>query len=521
MTLWYDFGMDQAICIYLAWVWKVFGSAPYLGTWDQSFPGIFLLHRIALELFGPSILGFRVFDFLVQLSCLGMFFYLTKRLAPAQRARSNPQTGVSASLAGFISGVFYSIYYYGLGSWGAGEREGFVLWLLLLSLSASLILENRPWWRAGLVGLFLGFIFLIRPTFGLSWPVFGIWFLVQGLRKKDLRVWSGLMIFGFCCLLPSLLVVLYYWRLGGLRELYLATLWFNFNVYSKATHIVISGGRDWVLVLAADLFIFGQALPLALLTGIFGILLKLRDRSEAGNQDLVWVLIGLIGAGLISYQFQAKYFDYHQIPIWGLMMIFSGYGLARLGSQFVGAGDKNWTRIYSFIFYFICLGLMLSTLNQDRVIFAAKFSFRAFQRAYESELNPAFEERMIAKRLRPMLLPEDGIEYFAKDPLIPLLLEKQLPTRFVSVIHLLLRPRGGEITAWQKKWIEEYSNGVISARPRFFLIEIPALNPELFNLPSDSLKQSLQEQFPELASFLADNYRLMMRIGRIEVYELL
>ncbi len=525
LTLWYDYGMDQAICIYEAWAWKEFHLAPYAGTWDLSFPGIFILHRVALELFGPGILGFRIFDLLVQLSSVGMIFYLTEKTALSQtRVSALPLSALPVSAAqasarhsGFIAGVFFSIYYYGLGSWGTGEREGFVLWLFLAGLCASLVLENRPWARASVTGLLLGLVFLIKPTFGLSWVVFGIWFLAQGLRKKDRRVWAGLMLFGFCCLLPSLLVILYYWRLGSLKEVYLATVWFNFNVYSKATRVPVSGIRNWALVLAADLFIFGQALPVALLTGMFGILLKLRDRPKDQDRGLIWALVGLLGTGLISYQFQGKYFDYHQIPIWGLLMIFSGSGLGWMGSQL----SSGRSRLVSGVFYSAVAVLLISILSQDRVIFAARYGFRSFERAYESELNPSSQERMVAKRLRPLLRPGDGVEYFAKDPLVPLLLERKLPTRFLSVIHLLLQPYGGSITDQQKQWIAEYTRAVISARPRFFAIETPATNPELFNFSSDSFKQAMAEQFPELAKFLGNNYRLQMRIGRIEVYEIL
>ena len=80
-TLWFGLAMDQSIFCYSVWVWKTFGLPPYVGAWDHAFPAIFIIHRLALALFGESVLGFRFFDYLVQLSCLPMIFYLAKRLS--------------------------------------------------------------------------------------------------------------------------------------------------------------------------------------------------------------------------------------------------------------------------------------------------------------------------------------------------------------------------------------------------------------------------------------------------------
>ena len=136
LTLWYSFGMDQSLYSYGAWVWTHYHLPPYLGVFDQNFPGIFIIHRLAFAIFGESIIGFRVFDLLVQLSSLTMIFYLSKRLS-------------GSGVAGFLSGVFYGIYYFGLGNFDTGQREAYILWLFLISLIAGVTLKKRAWSRAG------------------------------------------------------------------------------------------------------------------------------------------------------------------------------------------------------------------------------------------------------------------------------------------------------------------------------------------------------------------------------------
>ena len=98
-TLWFGFTMDQALCHYAVWVWREYHLPPYLGVWDLSFPGIFLLHRLVLEIFGESILGFRLFDFLVQLSLVVMLYYLAGRLFRSSWA------GFFSGIAAFFTGI--------------------------------------------------------------------------------------------------------------------------------------------------------------------------------------------------------------------------------------------------------------------------------------------------------------------------------------------------------------------------------------------------------------------------------
>jgi hypothetical protein len=134
---------------------------------------------------------------------------------------------------------------------------------------------------------------------------------------------------------------------------------------------------------------------------------------------------------------------------------------------------------------------------------------------------------LAAQYLKPLLKRQDQVEVFSYHPLLALELKRKLPSRFCSVVNLLLRPRDGREKALQKKWRGEYSDAVIAARPRFFVISDPVFPKAnsnylfaVFNMPDDTLTQALSRQFPELERFLHENYRLLNKFNYTEIYEL-
>jgi 4-amino-4-deoxy-L-arabinose transferase-like glycosyltransferase len=153
-TLWFSMGADAGMLGYCSWVWVHYNLPPYVGCVTENFPGIFIIHWLILKIFGESVPGFRAFDFLVQLGSLMMIFYIARRL-------------FQSGLAGFLGVLLYATYYYNLDYGFTGEREGFILCLTLVALIIHLALERRFLLRAGLVGLLVGFCFLIKPTAGL------------------------------------------------------------------------------------------------------------------------------------------------------------------------------------------------------------------------------------------------------------------------------------------------------------------------------------------------------------------
>jgi len=511
LTLWFGFGMDQSICAYIAWAWKVFHQPPYVGVWDLSFPGIFIIYSIPVRVFGPSIFSIRVFDFMVQLGCLVMLFYLSKKLS-------------GSSLAGFFANIFYSIFYYGLGPTDTAQRESFIFWLLLICTTAAFSLQSRVLLRAVVVGLLAGFCFLIKPFYGLCWPIFGILFLAEGRRKNSRLPWLELFIFSLCCLLPSLVVVLFYWRIDHLLDLYQQTLWFNFSIYSKGREQAYGPATLLLYVLRHNFL----KRPLLLILGLAGVFLLgvLKDRRK--NTALFWVLLSMLAMGVVVYLLQNKYFAFHLFIFLGFSTVFAGFALAFIGDKIQALIPKLWGRMASSLCYAAVILLMILFLGPAPISFARNYGFRDFESGYKlgsgfaNDPHQSADQYMAAKFLEPLLKPDDELEFFGPYPLLQFLLKKKLPSRYACVQHFLFVPADGEITAEQRQWMKEYSDSIIKQRPRFFLVtnSFPGAKNKFMNLKSRSLRQALELEFPELNQFLRQNYRVIATVRAIDIYEL-
>jgi len=510
LTVWFGFGMDQSIYSYGAWVWKHYHLPPYIGVWDQNWPGIFIVHRIALEIFGETILGFRIFDFLIQLSAVVMIFYLAQRL-------------LSSSAAGFFAGIFYSIYYYGLGFMGAGEREAYIFWILLVCTVLVLKLGEQSMFRAALIGLFSGFAFLLKPTFALAGLVFAVLFLAEGIKQKRGRLLAGLSLYSLFFILPLLAVVFYYQRLDRLSDLYRATIWYNLAVYRKmgppfwSMRELISSQIHRIM-LADQRVIFYSSL--------FGLFVVLSFRLAAREKKLFWLSMVWALTGIFSCVVQDRYFPYHLIPFWGFMTIYAGAGWGWLTERILGQGKKVFRKALAGIFLMAAIGLMIYGLKPYLREFAVTHYFRNLDEAYLAELGRydghlAANYYLAALHLRPIIMPDDGLEFFGPYPLINFVLKKKLPSRFPCVQSLILVPREGKLSDIQREWIREYSSDVIKARPRFFLVSnyFPGQKNPFFNSLSPSLEEALNNEFPDLRDFLRKNYTLKSVIRQVDIYE--
>jgi len=490
LTLWFGLGGDHAICTYTAWVWKKYHLVPYVGVWDHNFPGIFMVHWLALSLFGTSTLGFRFFDFLVQLSCLGMIFYLAKLVSGSGRA-------------GFLAGVFYSIYYYGMGDWNTAQRETYVFWIILICLVLSFSLASHFWLRALAVGLLSGFCFLVKPTYGLVWPVFGLLFLIDEFGKRPLMAWLTLLVFGICCLIPSLLVVFEYRRLGLLDELYNATIWFNFEIFNKMFLPGFFGRLSIFYSYLSDS-------PLILCAGFFSILSAFLRYEELKEKKAFWILLALIAVAVASTQFQAKNQPYHRMPFWGITVVFAGWGWHRIGDQLEKSGDGLLASFGPWLLYGAVVAMLISEINFDILKYSEKYYLRDFKRGYTSQLTTLGDDYKAADYLQPLLKPGDELGLFGWQPLIPLLLEKKLPTRYICIEFMLDRPGNREYQPIQRKWINDYISTTLKASPRFFIVEYPY---------APNFKEALAQEFAEVQGDLNRNYQLLNKIGLIEIYQ--
>jgi len=507
LTLWFDFGPDQAIYSYIAMVWKKYHLLPYVGAFAYNFPGTAILHRLVLEIFGNSMLGLRIFDFLGQSASLVMIYYLAFRLS-------------GKGSAGFLAGMFYSIFYIGLNAFNTAQKDDFVLWFLLAAVCITLYLENWRWLGKILTGLLLGFAFLLKPTYGLTWPVLGIWFLVNEFKARPKLIWAELLAYSLSCLLPALVIILIYWQANQLKELYWSTIWYGFEIYAKIAPVSFPGR-----IIKGMIFILYSLLnqtPLTLSAAGFGILFGIRNwRELKRRKEFSLVLLMMISA-YISCWAQGRNNPYHHTPVLGFAFILSGAGWAWMGSQLENRGSIFLNKIFAWTLYLFLVVLMLAGLPGKQLKFFALYPYRGLERAYahQEHIFDLEDQRAAAAYLKPLLRPEDQIEYLGWHPFLPYLLGKKIPTRFCAVSHLLMRHYDGQLRPRQVEWRKEFVSSIITARPRFFIISTYKPRGETMLLKNYDLKSVMENEFPELYRFFKENYRLVKLIGLIEIYEL-
>ncbi len=515
LTLWFRLGIDQSVYSYGAWLWKDYHLPPYLGSWGHNFPGTYLFYYLAFSLFGENTLSVRLLDLIIQLTNLVMIFYLSRRLA-------------GRSIAGFLAVVFYSIFYYWIGSTdGTAKKETFIFWTFLLATVVSLRL-NHKYLRAALIGSLLGLAFLLKPTYGLAWPVFGIFLLVKGRNQKLLPWLSELSLFSLFCFMPALLIIFYYWYYWGpdsLREIYFALIWFNAKIYSSMSEFGQFNWLFWVKNLSRAFF---QKYPLYFLPAFFAWGTQFGKKARTKDLPLFWMLLALALVSMISYGIQGKNNLNHLFTFTGFCIIFSGWGFAQLLRCFQGWENSRPGKIVTAVF---CLGLIgwnAQNVPAPGRELAVKYSFRNFEKAYKfgfgakNDKMSAANYYVVAEYLRPLLKPGDQIACFGPYPLVPFLLKKKEPTVFVCVHHMLLKRRDGQIFPLQKKWISDYSDQTIRSRPHFIIIsrKFPNEGNVYYNFMEKNPELALARLFPQLKLFMDSNYRLTTTIGQVKIYEL-
>lgn len=494
LTLWFGIGVDSAVMSYCSWVWKHHGLPPYVGCKEGDFPGIFIIHRLSL-LCGEDVLGFRIFDVLVQMAVLVMIFYLARRLS-------------GLSLAGLLAVLFYSTYYYGLWFPMVGEREGFVLAMMLAAVVGRLVLGG--WKLAGslLTGLLAGFAFLTKPTFGLLWPVFGAWILWDRFRQRPGRVLRELAVFAGGCLLPGLLAVLYYWQRGALFSLYEMLYVFPVQVYLKMPST--TEGPLQALPLLLDRILHEGFAALA--GALIGLVL-LWFYGGRKERRLYWVIIVLCAVGFISadLQYRNGLWEYHRTPFWGLCFILAGGGWAWVLKLIRGERGKLFRRLLQMGLAAALLVLMFLRIPSDVRYFALHHSFGSLQKAYLAQY-PLPE--MAAEQLKAKLRPGDQVYYLGNISMLPFLLQHKLAAPFPYPLFLYMPRADGSFAPLQERWRDEYADGFLKIRPRFFIFDTYCQDCE-----GQSLASILKFRFPEIQAVLEREYHLAHKLYGIEVYE--
>ncbi|MBI4627322.1 MAG: glycosyltransferase family 39 protein [Candidatus Rokubacteria bacterium] len=275
---------DAPIMHYIAWRLGE-GAVPYRDLFDMNFPGVYLLHRAALTVFGAGDAGFRAFDLLWLAGtalCVGAL------VAPGGRA------------AAAAAGLFFAVYHLAGGAWQAGQRD-FLLcpFLLLGALGVARWAEHGVEWPLLWGGAALGAGLTIKPHAALLAAALAA--LVAAVARRHGRP-AGIAaaIFAMSALVAPMLVTLWVAARGGLaawREIVFDYLLPFYARLGRPAEWTVWRWQVWIAIGAGVALSLGAALW--------------RRRFTARHAA---VALGL-GYGVAHFAGQGKGWEYHLYPL--------------------------------------------------------------------------------------------------------------------------------------------------------------------------------------------------------------
>lgn len=476
-TLTYPFNNDNALYAYMAQL-LVKGHLPYVGSWDQNFPGIVFIQAIGQLVFGSSQLAFHIYDILLQLVGL----YLIIRLL----------THVHSWRAGALAALLCALYFVQAGFWMGGERDTYVTILVVGAALLTVTGRSALW-----VGVLVALAFLIRPTYALYGPVFLVWYWA---RFRETKAPLGLYIAG--CALPMVALVALYAFSGGLNDLYEATILFNAKVY---------GGTGTIFNLWDPIRFYVPAM----LAAVFGVVILWRRQPR-----VAWLFIGLFVAGAISLVSLYRHSIYHYHPAMVMLIMLSAIGWTALMDRmkFRYALPIGVSLILLFFTWQTFRGNTVKHVLRG----IASGHLRSLDDCYDAyEQNPEFGYRAqdsVARYLAARTRPNDVVQMFGPYSYPQYAAKLLTASRFQTLHALTMHAEGAPLQDFQIRWRTEYLAALERTRPVYFIV---CDGPPAFRQYYGGRlgHEILRDDMRDVGAWLAAHYTLETKIGAFSLYK--
>jgi hypothetical protein len=481
-----DNGAWQSIAI----DWVHFGKWPYLGAWDQSFPGVLLFHIPAVAIFGPSGIGFRLLDLFVQIAFC-FFLYRLWRLWLREETV-------------WLAILFYVCYYVRSAPFVAGERDLYGALLILLASypflkaeSAAIEVSHKTILTSGLIA---GVAVLIRPTFIL-------YVLALVVILPSLRTVKRSILIGCAALFPLLLsYVLFASKAGALREYWLATYQFNIDVYSS---IARPFKTFWRSLTSPGLLTLPFAISVLLLATKWQ---PIPERSP--SRRTLYLYISFIAITLALILWMHKYYLYHYAMVDILLTPIAALGLEAILSRI--PRSFRWTIAV----------LVLGFFAMPREMLLRSYRHGDFSRSFKHGIQTSFNasvnlDSTFGQTMNFFNGPErkqSSVEVCSFDPRLRAALDREPATPYSSLHPIgfrLIRSDMHSFTAYQREWRKAYLDSLAMRRPAYLVIQRGTVAEYLRDPYNDVL-----HYLEGFDSLLTSNYRLDTIIGRNQIYRL-
>jgi hypothetical protein len=472
------------------------GHLPYLGSWDQNFPGILFVHVVPLLVGLRSQFAFHVWDIVLQLSGCWLIFQIVLKLSNARAA--------------FLAAVLSALYYVQQGLWMSGERDTYVTILLFGALWLRMY-RTKPL-HDFLTGLILGAIILFRPTYGLYLVAFATTILLQfgnsAPMGEQVKRTFMLLIGG---IIPVLIVILFYLLSGGLEQLWLSVIKFNFSIYSGS-------GEQFSFWDPVRFFFI--SLPFVI------VAIVILWQAKQNGFLLLWSL--LFVASVISLIMLYRHSVYHYHPMMALFILLSAIGWERSTVWFAklintGVDAREGMRIALLAIIVLLFGYQTFRGNtiQNVVRDLASGKIHSFQEMYsEYEGSPQFGEPVqtaVGEYLKQHTEPGDIVQMFGPYSYPQYYARLNSASRFQTLHALCMRGKGDTLQPFQSEWRTEYLHDLQTTMPLYFIV---CDAPEAFRQYYGGMlgHEILNKDFIELRDWLRIFYHGETRIGAFTLY---
>lgn len=472
---------DQAQFNYMAWM-ATKGYPFYAGSFDMNWPGGMILHKIAVQVFGPSATAWHLFDFiLMQVVTMMAALFL-------HRAKF--------ALAPYVTLALYPAIYVTAGGWMAGQRDIIAVGVLIAACSLMLAPRSQELRSFILAGALVAVAVLIRPTY-LSF--------LAGLALLELAParWTGLtrrtgpvarvgtLVLSFSLVIAAMATAGA--LIGNLDDFYQQTVSFTFSAYTE------SRSRDMVQTVSELLL---GAYHWVLLLALVGLALWVR-RSRKLEYPLL-LLLGMAAAIAVSYTVQHKGFGYHLGGVLPILVMLTAIAFDEV-RHFIMQSDRE--PLGQGIASAAMAGMVLLAVTGTAAkLIHHREQFLDLRNGLEplgtySNLTQNEQLRLI-EIIRSRTSPDERVVLYGTAYQIPYLAQRLPPYRFINPAVDQISPH----FALYGRWTKEAEDGLRISRPKLILVMQDALgeNPETARRETVSGRPI----FNAIKSYMGDDYRI-------------
>jgi hypothetical protein len=473
------------------------GGQLYRDLWEIKPPLVFLIYSVPFAIAGEHMEAIRVLDLVNTAVAMAAVFLLGRRLFSER--------------AGIFAAAFYGFTYLTWHTPSLGEAESFMAAPLAFAFLLYRPEDGRQdaGWRAGAAGLLLGLVFALKATA----LVFLLGLPAAELLLRDRARWTregalqrlALAIGGF--LIVQMAVALYLAVAGVLNDFIDIQRHYtvHYNAYRFGGHshlrFLLETTRDWITSTSFLVVPAGVAVFFALF----------RPRQAGG----VYLIALLSLLGVFALWWQGKMFEYHWLMVVPLLALLAGYSVDQLVALFASALGGPQARAATALLAASLLALavqpLLNTYDGYRVLlhYAGGSMTR---REVEAHYIPLYSENhQLVDYVRANSGPDDRIFIWGFWPQVYFWLDRPLFDRFVA-------NHGLRATWSPQSWRRELIDDLTAHPPRYIAVGQGDNQPWLVGTTETS-DQHLRDHFPELRLFLESQYRPVLNVGVLVLYE--